>query len=98
MNPTSITQPMELYMVVKDAELIRRLMASHRPSPISARQMARELGWKSHSYLNRILAGDARTVTPDAACKIAYLLGVPVDLIFDPRVSANAARNEKGAA
>lgn len=98
MTTTQIPTPMELYMIVKDAELIRRLMASHRPAKITARQMARELGWKSHSYANRILAGDVHTVTPDAACKIAYLLGVPVDLIFDPRVSANAGRSEKGAA
>lgn len=98
MNLTPIPTPLELYMIVKDAELIRRLMASHRPAPITARQMARDVGWKSHSYVNRILAGDVRTVTPDAACKIAYLLGVPVDLVFDPRASASASQNEKGAA
>lgn len=98
MSTTSNLTPLELYMIVKDAELIRRLMNSHRPKPITARQMARDLGWKSHSYVNRILSGDVRTVTPDAACKIAYLLGVPVDLVFDPRASASAGRNEKGAA
>lgn len=85
-------------MIVKDAELIRRLMAAHRPQPITARQLARQMGWKSHSYANRILAGEARSVTTDAAVKIAYLLGVPVDLIFVPRESGNASQNVKRSA
>jgi transcriptional regulator with XRE-family HTH domain len=89
---------MELYMIVKDPELIRRLMAAKRPEPMSARNLAKQMGWASHSYVNRILSGKARTVTTDAAVKIAYLLGVPVDLIFVPRESGNAGGNVKGAA
>lgn len=79
-NPT-VT---ELYMQIKDAELLRRLMESKR---MTARQLSRQMGWSSHSYMNRILGGSVRTVTPDAAVKIAYLLQVPVDLIFVARVS-----------
>lgn len=75
-------------MIVKDAELIRRLMASHRPQPITARQLSRDLGFSSHSYMNRILAGSVRTVTPESAMKIAYLLGVPVDVLFATKASS----------
>lgn len=98
MNPTPIYTPLELYMVVKDAELIRRIMDSHRPEKITARALAKNLGWKSHSYVNRILSGEVHTVQPEVAAKIAYLLGVPQDLLFEARASANASQNEKGAA
>lgn len=80
----------ELYMLVKDAPLIRRLMES---KGLTARQISRDMGWSSHSYFNRVLSGQVRTVTPDAAVKLAYLLQVPVDLIFVPRVSGDARQN-----
>lgn len=95
MSITPNITPMELYMVVKDAELIRRMMNTHRPIKITARQLSRDLGFSSHSYVNRILTGKVTTVTTDTAMKIAYLLGAPVDLLFDARVSGNAGRNVK---
>ena len=85
--------PMELYMIVKDAELIRRLMVTRSGGPISAREISRRMGWESHSYMNRILNGQVRTVTTDTAVKVAYLLGVPVDLIFTPKVSSDSGQN-----
>ncbi|WP_370291529.1 helix-turn-helix domain-containing protein [Nocardioides sp.] len=80
----------ELYMLVKDADLIRRLMES---KGLTARRISRDMGWSSHSYLNRVLNGQVRSVTPDAAVKLAYLLQVPVDLIFVPRVSGDTRQN-----
>lgn len=80
----------ELYMLVKDADLIRRLIES---KGLTARQISRDMGWTSHSYFNRVLNGQVRSVTPDAAVKIAYLLQVPVDLIFVPRVSGETRQN-----
>lgn len=74
-------------MMVRDADLMRRLIDT---KDMSARQLSKAMGWKSHSYLNRILSGETRTVTPDAAVKIAYLLQVPVDLLFTARVSSDS--------
>lgn len=81
----------ELYMQVKDADLLRRLMAT---KGLTARQVSKAMGWKSHSYMNRVLAGEVRTMKPDAAVKIAYLLQIPVDLIFVPRVSGDTRQSE----
>lgn len=81
----------ELYMLVNDADLLRRLLKTKKKT---ARQLSRQMGWRSHSYLNRILSGEVRTVTPDVAVKIAYLLEVPVDLIFVPRVSGDARQSD----
>lgn len=66
-------------MIVKDAELLRRLMHA---ADLSARQLARELGWSSHTYLNRILAGEVSQVSPRTAQRLAARLGVAVDLLF----------------
>lgn len=66
-------------MRVKDAELMRRLMQA---AGVTARQMSRDLGWSSHSYLNRILAGQVRTVTEQTAEQLCALLQVPLSLLF----------------
>lgn len=86
-----LTLVTELYMLVTDADLLRRLM---RAKNMTARQMAKQMGWKSHSYMNRILSGDVHTVSPDVAVKIAYLLQIPVDLVFVPRVSGDSRQSE----
>lgn len=97
----------EIYMVVKDLELIKRLMSARidpvtrQPAPLSARKLAVALGFRSHTYIQRILRGEVTSLDDTTATRIAYLLGVPVDLIFMPRVSANAdvsARKEGAAA
>lgn len=82
-------------MLIKDAGLIRRLLES---KGITARQLARDMGWASHSYMNRILSGQVRTVQPEVAVKIAYLLQVPVDLIFVARMSGEIRHSGKDSA
>lgn len=82
----------ELYMRVNDADLLRRVIKAKR---LTARQLSRAMGWKSHSYMNRILNGEVRTVTPDVAVKLAYLLEVPVDLVFAPRVSGEIRQPDR---
>ena len=66
-------------MIVKDADLLRRLMQA---ADVTARQASRELGWSSHSYLNRILSGEVRAVPGETAERLAELLQVPVGLLF----------------
>lgn len=80
---SQLIQPLEVYMHVKDPGLLKRVMDSKR---MSNRELARRMGWKSHTYANRIVSGAERTITPDTAIKIAHLLGVPVDLFFETRV------------
>lgn len=35
---------------------------------VSQRELARAAGWKSHSYMRRLLNGEARTLTTDPRC------------------------------
>ncbi|MFC0626115.1 helix-turn-helix domain-containing protein [Kribbella deserti] len=59
---------------------------------ISQRQLASDIGWKSHSYLGRLLRGEVDTLEPEAALRIAERLKVGVDDLFVPRVSTHSAQ------
>jgi transcriptional regulator with XRE-family HTH domain len=68
-------------MILKDRKAMARLMAIEG---VSQRRLAKRAGWRSHSYVGRLLAGEARAVTPRAAARIASVLGVRVDDLFGP--------------
>lgn len=82
----------EVWMQVIDHRRIAKLMAIQE---ISGRQMARIVGWNSHTYMQRILRGEIRSVDPEVAVKIAATLGVGVDDLFLPRVSTETAHSEQ---
>ena len=65
---------------------------------VSHRQLAKAAGWKSHSYLGRLIRGEVNTLDPDAALRISHFLGVGVDDLFLVRVSSVAAQNGRGRA
>lgn len=73
-------------MQVKSPDLIKVLMKDQK---ISGRQLSAAAGWDSHTYLQRILRGEIRTVTPEKAEKIAIKLGVPREVLFLTRVSSD---------
>lgn len=63
----------------------------------SKRAVARAAGWKSHTYLLRLLNGQASTCEPEHAVKIARFLGVAVDDLFVTKVSSSTGQNGKAA-
>jgi transcriptional regulator with XRE-family HTH domain len=75
----------EVYMLLTDRKRLARLIEIQE---VSRRQVARAAGWKSHTYLLRLLSGAANTVEPEHAVKIATFLGVDVADLFVPRVSS----------
>ena len=79
-------------MLVTDPKKIRRLMIVQE---VSQRQLAQVIGWKSHSYLGRILNGDIKTIDPDAAARIAVTLGVTMDDLFLPKASTVTVHSER---
>jgi hypothetical protein len=74
----------ELFMILKDRKQLASVMIVQG---VSQRELAKAAGWKSHSYLGRLLRGEVKTLDPDAALRIAHRLGLPVDLLFLTRVS-----------
>lgn len=77
---------------VKLAKLALIQEASHR-------EIAEAAGWGSHSYVSRLMRGEAKSVSPEAAVRIALFFGVPVDYLFVPKSSKKIGRVvQRGAA
>lgn len=82
----------EIWMELKDLELLQELMETHE---VSARELSRFAGWKSHTYLQRLLRGEVKTLKTDPAIRIAYRLQVPVHRLFVTKVSADGGQNAR---
>lgn len=74
-------------MQLTDRQKLKDLMAE---AHVSRRALARKAGWRSHSYMNRLLAGNATTVTPDSAARISAALGVDISVLFVAKVTTDA--------
>lgn len=85
----------EIYMRVIDPKRILKLMAVQ---DVSARQLATGAGYETHTYMQRILRGEIKTVTPERAARIALFLGVGVDDLFVPRQSSDTGQSVKRGA
>lgn len=66
-------------MYLRDRKMLARLMLIQG---ISQRQLAEAAGWKSHSYMRRLITGEATTLKTEPAALIAHTLGVPTDTLF----------------
>jgi transcriptional regulator with XRE-family HTH domain len=77
-------------MQLKDRDLLAALMSSKK---LSGRALAKQVGWESHTYLQRLLRGEVNTLDPKKAIIIAHYLGVPLELLFVPRVDRNPEQN-----
>lgn len=75
-NPTPLG---EVWMILKDPKQLAKLMAIQG---VSNRKLAKVAGWDSHTYVNRLLKGEARTLRVDPAVRIAHYLGVGTDDLF----------------
>lgn len=67
---------------------------------VSKRAVARAAGWKSHTYLLRLLSGEATTCEPEHAVKIARFLQVGTEDLFVAKVATQGGQSgdAKGAA
>jgi transcriptional regulator with XRE-family HTH domain len=82
----------EVWMKLHNRKLLLKLMAIQE---VSARQLARQAGWSSHSFMNRLLRGDVDTLSVEPAVRIARYLGVGTDDLFATRVSIDSSGSAK---
>lgn len=71
-------------MELIDPKKLRKLMVIQ---DVSQRELALAAGWTTHSYLGRLLRGEAKTLNTDPALRIAHYLGVPSDDLFLTQMS-----------
>lgn len=95
MRPSLSDMNGELWMYVRD---YRRLASIVIVQGVTHRDLATAAGYKSHSYVGRLLRGQVKTLEPEAAIRIAHFLGLPVDDLFVPKVSTPAGRSGQVAA
>lgn len=86
----SSSHSFEVYMRLIDRKRLARLIAIKE---VSKREVARAAGWKSHTYLLRLLSGEATTCEVEHAVKIARFLEVGTDDLFIAKVSGSKDRN-----
>jgi transcriptional regulator with XRE-family HTH domain len=79
-------------MKVRDPEHIKKLMEIQG---VSLRDLSRSVGWKSHTYLIRILDGRIGSVQPKPAARMARRLGVGIDDLFVTRLSTDSTQSVK---
>lgn len=79
-------------MKLIDPKRLAKLMAIQ---DVSARELARDAGWKSHTYLQRLIRGEVDTLKPAPAARIARRLGVGMDDLFMPRLSSDTGQNAR---
>lgn len=76
-------RPFEVYMKLTNRKKLATLIAIQE---VSKREVARAAGWKSHTYLLRLLSGEATTCEPEHAVRIAKFLGCDINDLFLPKV------------
>jgi plasmid maintenance system antidote protein VapI len=74
-------------MELIDPKRLQKLMVIQG---VSGRQVSAAAAWKSHTYIQRLLKGDAKTLTPESAVRIAWYFGVGTDDLFVARSSSEA--------
>lgn len=90
-SPTKPRKPLgELYMIVRDHTKFASVVLVQ---DISQRELAEAAGWQSHTYLGRLLRGEAKTLSDEAALRIAHKLGMPVDMLFLTVVSEKTGQS-----
>lgn len=77
-------------MELRDRKKLQRLMIVQE---VSNRTLAKAAGWKSHSYMNRLVNGTAKTLEPEPALRIAHHLGVGVEDLFLTRVEDSTGQH-----
>lgn len=79
-------------MELRDRKMLQRLMIVQ---DVSNRTLAKAAGWRSHSYMNRLVKGEVKTLEPEPALRIAKFLGVGVEDLFLTHVSDFPEREVK---
>lgn len=82
-------------MHLRDPQVLARLMAFEG---LSNRRLAELVGWRSHTYVGRLLRGKARSVTPESAERLAKVLGCRVESLFLPAGASDRVASDSEAA
>lgn len=92
MTSSTTAQIGDFWMELTDLKLLRALVKSHR---MTHRDLAVVAGYKSHTYIGKLLRGQARTIEPTPAARIAHYFDIGVDELFTPKSSRKRGRPDQ---
>lgn len=75
-------RPKGTWMRLKSAELLRAVVGPEETKKISARRLALAID-KTPGFIDHLLAGRRSSCKPSTADRIAQVLGVPTEFLFD---------------
>lgn len=81
-----------VYMYLIDRKRLARTMKVQK---VTARQLSQVAGWRSHTYLQRLLKGEVNTLRPEPAVRIAAFLGMDLSDLFMSKLSNVSAHSQK---
>lgn len=81
-----------IWMELRDRKKLARLMIVQG---VSQRELARAAGWKSHSYVARLIKGEAKTLETTPALRIAHFLQVGVEDLFLTKVADSHGQSDE---
>lgn len=76
-------------------EGVKRLRKLMLIQGVTQRALAEAIGWKSHSYLGRILRGEIKMIDVDAAARMAHYFEISMDDLFLVRTSSDSRDSMK---
>lgn len=79
-------------MILAHRKRLAKLMVLN---DMAQRDLAQVAGYKSHTYMGKLLRGEKNTLTPEAALRIAHHFKVPVDDLFLTRVASNTGHDDQ---
>lgn len=88
--------PKGTYMRLIDKARLAAFVGDPRVDPakkISGRRLARAVGVHP-SYIDHLISGRCRTAKPVTAARIAEVLEVPLELLFEPQTPSVTRRND----
>lgn len=74
-------------MKARSPELLRAFVGPEKSKKVSGRQLARAIG-KHPSFIDHLLTGRRSSCLPATADRIAQVLGVPTDVLFEERLTS----------
>lgn len=87
-------RPKGTWMKLRSADLLKAFVGPEESKKMSARQLARATG-VTPGFINHLTSGRRSSCLPDTADRIAQVLGVPTDVLFEERLTSGERSNDK---
>lgn len=86
--------PKGTYMILRSPESLRTFVGPEPEKRITGRRLAKAIH-KHPSFIDHLLAGRSKTCLPETAQSISEVLGLPLVVLFDPKVPSAAGETAK---